>query len=647
VAKSSSTIGGAMLQLRVMIGVAGVATAVAATGVSAAPTAVVHRSPRLGVATPLATGRVSPLRTYLASYGQGRAALLARQLDVLVRAGVPRRAALAAAAASGDAGAVVVTADSAPSGAVLPMGSVDAHGTDVLDFRYPRVGGRVALQVLVRRAVSGRLLWSRTVPMAKGEFIFPLPTRTGPHYFAGVVLLAINLTSSGSTITESMTLVGLSGTNKVLWRHGESGSFDSQGNVNHLPVVDGFVGPTGTEPEAVLFSRLTSRSSNSGTTTTTTPLRLDAGTGALTSLGAPVQSGDGEPSVWTVSDITGDRYEDAVIANPGGAVLARDGRSGKSVWSNTALTITDGAVAESVGDVHTSPAGHPRVQDIAVGTGTPTGAGLSTLPIPVPVADPTTPAHGQVALLDGATGASVWSKTGDFPYAVLTAGAGQSPATGVLTADLSPDATGTGKATETLTLTTYDDTSAQIYTHSYSASVDGDGAPDSSDGFAIAAPVGDFEPDGSADGVALIFVSDGNNVATSQQLFHGVDGSPYPTTSAAPLGASTTGHGDDLVTVTTRHGVSVTVSRGRDLHALFTRTIPATSGISAASGYGALFNRSRCADVLVTGMGQQTDLVADLASNGQIRWYVTYSPTSSSAGAIHHPATRITATCPT
>ena len=57
-----------------------------------------------------------------------------------------------------------------------------------------------------------------------------------------------------------------------------------------------------------------------------------------------------------------------------------------------------------------------------------------TSSVGLPVPDPTaTPPHGHVALLNGSSGATVWTKTGDEPSPVLYAGPALAPALGVRT----------------------------------------------------------------------------------------------------------------------------------------------------------------------------------------------------------------------
>src|SRR5438309_1514522 len=60
------------------------------------------------------------------------------------------------------------------------------------------------------------------------------------------------------------------------------------------------------------------------------------------------------------------------------------------------------------------------------------------------------------------------------------------------------------------TLTTYDDSGKQIYAATYKATTP-TSANDTSGVLDVVVAVGDFEPDGSIDGVVLILVSSGSN----------------------------------------------------------------------------------------------------------------------------------------
>jgi len=170
---------------------------------------------------------------------------------------------------------------------------------------------------------------------------------------------------------------------------------------------------------------------------------------------------------------------------------------------------------------------------VATGTAPPPPTSSAGLPVPDPTA---TPPHGQVALLNGSSGATVWTKTGDEPYPVLYTGPALAPALGVRTGDAGDAGAGTTTVTETLTLATYDSTGSQLTSSSYSTSTPASTDPNHSTfGFGIAFPVGDLETDSAVDGLAFLFITSGNDRNSEQVLFHGVNGKALTDQKRAPL----------------------------------------------------------------------------------------------------------------
>ena len=87
-----------------------------------------------GVVRPFASGVMAPLAAYLASERDAASAVMARQADLLVHAGVPRPAVLAEAATARDGATVTsgssttVAVVSAPAGPLEPAGDVKRDG---------------------------------------------------------------------------------------------------------------------------------------------------------------------------------------------------------------------------------------------------------------------------------------------------------------------------------------------------------------------------------------------------------------------------------------------------------------------------------------------------------------------------------------
>ena len=100
-----------------------------------------------GLVRPFASGVMAPLAAYLASERDAASAVMARQADLLVHAGVPRPAVLAEAATARDDATVTsgssttVAVVAAPAGLLEPAGDVNRDGVkDVLESRYDGTG---------------------------------------------------------------------------------------------------------------------------------------------------------------------------------------------------------------------------------------------------------------------------------------------------------------------------------------------------------------------------------------------------------------------------------------------------------------------------------------------------------------------------
>jgi hypothetical protein len=518
--------------------------------------------------------------------------------------------------------------------ALMPAGDFTRDGVrDVLDVRYQSVGSAAErLAIFARSGTNGKLLWHKTIPGATGHLVLPLPERVGSGA-PGVVLADVGLTTKNGILTASVRMTGLDRRGNTVWSHFESGTLSSGTNAeHHLPLLVDANTFSSTATPDLLIARLDAPGGHD-TSVTLTPVRVRGSNGSVVSLGGPVTSPVGVPSLLDVPDLSGDGLADFVLVVPGTGVFGRRGVDGSQIWASTSLTLNIGSAATSVGDVHASASGVPAADDIAVSSGPPSGGGVA-LPLPVP--NPTAPpAHGTVSLLDGATGSTVWTNTGDSAYAVHLAGAPLVPATGVVQTDVTSDSTTT---TATVTLTTYDDSGKPIYAATYKAKTP-TSAGDAAAALVLVSPVGDFEPDGSIDGVVLVIVSSGSNSGGTLEYFRGDDGSTVDTGAAQPLGASTTGSGDDLFITTARprSGIVATVLRAADNSVLFSRQIPKTTGLSTADAFGTALRRSRCADVLVTGQGRDNAASAVLSGIGGLDWVVRFEPGSTTPGTVYRP----------
>jgi hypothetical protein len=579
-------------------------------------------------ASALTVGAHAQTTAAAASTRTALASVHAQQVRALIAAGMPERAVRAASA---------LTAGSL----LLPANDMNHDGIqEVLDVRYQSVGADVGRVVIFcRDGATGAVRWRKVIAAQAGHIYVPGPQLIGPKGLPGVVLVDAGSTEANKTLTLSLRLVAYDASGAKFWSHHESGTLDESTNAEqHVPVVDG-LDTFQTKAQDWLVGRYSSPGGDNAPVSAAI-VRVRGTDGAVTAVGGTVTSKTGIPDVVDVPDLSGDSLPDVVAVVPGTGdgtgVLARRGADGSDIWTDNSLTLNPTASAISVGDVHASTSGAPAVDDVAVSTGTPTGGGLG-LPLPVP--DPTAPGdHGQVALLDGASGSPVWSdpKDGDSAYPVLLAGKPLKPAVGVLTTDTTPDSSTT---TATTTLVTYDGSGTQIYSKSWHATTKSDANGDAST-FDFVVHVGDFDADGSADGLVLIAVTSGDNNGAFTTLFRGADGSPVKSGHTQPLGGSTTGHGDGLVGFTAHHGLTITVHKGSDFAVLFSRKVAHSRGTHDGGAFGEpMHDASACADLLVAGQGAKHSIAAVLTAHGALEWVVRFTPGGKAPGTVFRPAT--------
>ena len=586
--------------------------------------------------------------TPVVSRAHSLASLEAAQARAFVAAGMSPKVVTAAWTAAGRA-APTPSASTSSGEAIsafgtgsllLPAGDMNGDGVDeVLDTRYHAEGSSGERLVLFcRDGATGAARWRKVLGPEPDHVYLPGPQVLGPKGLPGVVIADLGSTTAGQSTTVSLRLLALDDTGVKFWSHRESGTMDaSTGAEKKLPFPIG-LDTFQTKAEDWLVARLDSPGGDNAPVTLT-PERVLGTDGTVVHVGAPVTSTSGSPGIINVPDLSGDNLADVVFVVPGSGdgtgVLARRGSDGSEIWTNTSLTLNPGAFAQPVGDVHASAKDGPVVDDVAVSTGSPTGGGLG---LPVPIPDPTASSgdHGQVALLDGASGTQVWANDGDYAYPVLQAGNPLKPSVGVVTTDLSSDDTTT---TATATLVTYDDAGKQIWSQSWKASTKTDSSGDSN-ALALVFWIGDFDADQSRDGFALVDVTSGNNIASFQTFFHGADGSALKTGIADALGGSTTGHGDDLVVVKTHHGLIVSVRKGADNTELFKTAVRHTRGVGLGAALGApLHDTSSCADVLVSADGAHHGAVGVLTAKGKLEWVVRFDPRTKAPGTVFHPDT--------
>ena len=564
------------------------------------------------------------------------AAMRRWQVDSAATVGVPAAMILAAQAAAAPPGAVprVVSSESdsvvvvSGSGSIAmsflqPAADLDGDGTrDVLDVRYGGgESGPARVATAARSGSTGRVLWHRTDVMGSGHFLFPMAYAVGAPARPGVVLVDSGMSKTGdSTMEVTDRFTALAGrTGGRLWQHADKGTVDFSNGFSgrHVPGWAGILQlAAGAKDVLLTFTDFQDSSDGTGESGSVAAYRLTGAGGVASRSGAAVSSGDSIPAVAAISDVSRDGRDDYVVLVGGtsSSVEARRGVDGTAVWTSTALTLNPGAYAESVG--HLAGTGF---DDIAVTTGTP----RSPLPVfgtPVgDVSDPSTPAHGEVGLLRGDTGAVVWHQTGDGAVRLLRAGPDRVPALGVTTADASTDADGT---TETLHLMAYDVAGTQLYDQTYTVQVPADAQDSFGFGVAGAYATSDFAPDGARDGFAALLAFNGSNYRRRTFLFDGATGTALAGDHAALYG-SLTGSGDDLVDVTASGSVLVTALRGRDQKRLFaTRLKPATS-MQSGDAYAERI-RGRCGDVLVTASGKSGAYAAVLTATGRVRWSIDH-----------------------
>ena len=354
----------------------------------------------------------------------------------------------------------------------------------------------------------------------------------------------------------------------------------------------------------------------------------------------------GEAFGTVVSDQSGDGLDDLVSGDAGSAhsVSVHRATGGAVVWQRAEIVMNGAAFVEDAGRLTGAGTVGRPVQDLALLTAPAPGAAGNAVGALGLLADPTAGAHGQVTLLAGGTGHSVWSHVGDDVYPLERAGG--VPAPGVATDQSSTSATSTTAQLQLLVLNVAGRT---VWQKTYSLSVPHSAASqDIYFAFALAGIVLDLDGDGGYEGYVVLFVVDASTGAEAHQvnLVRASDGAAIKDTTSGFLDGSVTGNGQDRVKVIfAKPGMTVLVLRGSDDARRWQRTVPGSQSITTGDAWGYSLTSRRCEDVLVNGLGRGRALIGVLASNGSPRWTITRGATDQRPGSIAAPRTPPNPSC--
>lgn len=575
------------------------------------------------------TGHVRPWADYRAQGLTAVQATVLAQLDQLAADGLDpamlTRAALAfTPPATEDSGKDSLRE---PGVFLSPVEDLDGRGgRDVLEQRYLPSGSSTVLQILARDGSTGRLLWSRKEKVSDQGYQVAVPMRVGAGSRPGVILL--REVFQDDTIQARMT--ALDGRGKTLWtrtlattwRTESSGGFGTTFNFSMLTVLYRFDAQLRKgAPDVVQQVEQYSEEDNNGVTSQHGSLRFTAvsgANGAARALPGAVDSKDGAATGAVVSDQGGDGLLDLVSIDAGSPhkITVRRAADGRTLWERTDLATNGNAYVGEAGVVTGAVAAGRRVADLVLLTRGDPGklGGAKSTPVTT-IADPTTAAHGQVTLLAGGTGKTVWSKAGDAPYPLVRAGV---PALGVMT-DLS--STTASAYTAKVQLDVYDGAGKARWQKTFMLSVPHEATEEDAYVGGFALPFTDLDGDGGTEGFVLLYVFSNSSDRVQVSIVRASDGASLKDTTSGFLMGGVTRKGQDRVLVTSAaSGLVVKVLRGSDSLPLFTRVVPGSKGVPSGYASAAKLGSSPCSDVVVSGSGKGRAVVAVLASDGTVRW---------------------------
>ena len=524
-------------------------------------------------------------------------------------------------------------------------GDLDGRsGTDVLEVRYVSDRSGTTALLVAREGRTGARLWSLQRALGKGEILFPVPAAVGADGRPGVLLYQI---SFGGDDTAT-TLEALDGAGRHRWTRRFAAT--------PLPAGDGGAnGYSFTMTSVYLwFDSRVVRASRDVLVLVERSVYTDDGvrydvhgdaqfsavsqaTGALRTLTSRVASSDGYASGDVTDDQTGDGLTDLSITVGGTSpsVTVLRGYDGAKAWTRTDLAVPlwgDLGVARAWSD---SSPGSPALAFVA---GRDPGRlhlspdALWVVPVDVPVQDPTASAHGVVALLAPRTGATLWSRTGDFAYHL---GSGLVPVLGV---GLDNSSASTTSVTASLQLDVVRTTGPVAWTRTYSMSRSTSASDGPGFAFAGAYAMQDLDGDGALEGDVYLFVAT-DDFYEKDALVRSRDGAPLADQTSYLLWGGVSRAGNDRYRVSSgKAGETLTVLRGRDGRVAFTRLVPGSKDVTSLSAEADRLGTAACSDVVASGTGRTRAVLAVLASDGSPRWWLSNLGTDTRPGTPSHPA---------
>lgn len=575
---------------------------------------------------PAVTGVVHPLADYLQRGFSPRDALLLRQLDSLVAAGVP--ASLVQPQVTRERSAnpllcgwrLVIAFGVLGVSDIQGAGDLDGDGrTDVIESRGSMLSKTTSgWSVTARDARTGRALWAHRYVLPAGEFLLAMPFKGGPDGRPGVLEMRYGYRDVRDVTYLSTVVTVVDGHGQRLWSRSFSGTITWKVDFNV-----GFIITYDHAPVSIVPAQLQRGAQDVLVTiadaapggSTSSVLRL-AGVGGAVS--HPVSNVAGE--IGLAPDQDGDGYADlwaATLRSPS-AFAAHKATTGKRLWVNTTLALSDAVWVEDAGVVVTKSG---NKHDLAVATrsavpGAPT--------VGSPVGGPAVAANPQlnsIALVTGGTGVTAWQKPGTDFYALHRAGSPRKAALGVSTFGEVQAA----MAVELVeAIVTYDGAGQPITEQRYSF----EQAPsECGAGAAIALPwEGDVDVDGALEGQVAFFVFDDNGFYSDTLLIRGSDGAVLYHPTSWSLGGSLDGQGTDRYSDVGAAGkVTMTARRGETQKPIWSRSLPVAGKGYIVDAYALPITATRCLDVAVVVYGSGGTTSALLASSGQPWWTVSYS----------------------
>jgi hypothetical protein len=481
-----------------------------------------------------------------------------------------------------------------------------------LDFRLGDAHDAINGGVTARDGRTGAPLWSRSLDGAKGGISFPVPDpdEVGTPAKPGVLLINELEPIGGGAVT--LTVTAISGAGKQVWTQTLTGQITITGDtetLTNVPIAIGDIHDVGTSGHDILVDVVNATLSESGAGAgSDQPEIISAADGSITTRGAPITSTAGVPEALPVPDLNGDGLDDLAVLEPGsgravaerGDIVAERGDTGAVIWTAVGVPVGQDADLEPVGYVSSA-----STEDLVVTNDNDDFSGNST-----------------VSLVDGATGALLWTHTAACAFEIDKTGPKLRPAVGLVT-DVTSDSGpkfssarlslaprySNGKVVFKRTIVVKATTTKSAHTSSFEVEF---------------STFGDVQPDGAQDLLIGLKTTIGTHTVRRRGVLSGRDG----TLISEPLGFPTDGSlrrgaGTDLVKpLKGQHDVLLAGYDGATGKRYYQHQLAGTQGLRPRLAIGVRVTGHHCSDLSISASHKTRQLIGLFDAAAQPLWTV-------------------------